>query len=114
MCQLPEKLLAPVLNFKKCLLLEIAFNRMASYELVFKKSVAQDLRSIPKKDVARILKRIEDLRDDPRGEECVKLSAKERYRVHQGIYRIIYEIQDSKLMVIVVKVAHRFSVYRNN
>jgi mRNA interferase RelE/StbE len=40
---------------------------MASYELVVKKSVAKDLRSIPEMDVARILKRIEALRDDPRG-----------------------------------------------
>ena len=68
---------------------------MASYELLFKKSVAKDLLSIPKKDVARILKRIEALREDPRGEGCVKLSAQERYRVRQGVYRIVYEIRET-------------------
>lgn len=87
---------------------------MASYELVFKKSVAKDLRSIPKKDVARLLKRIEDLRDDPRGEGCVKLSAQERYRVRQGVYRIIYEIRENELVVIVVKIDHRSAVYKNH
>ncbi|MBT8145371.1 MAG: type II toxin-antitoxin system RelE/ParE family toxin [Gammaproteobacteria bacterium] len=88
---------------------------MASYELVFKKSVAKDFRSIPKKDVARILERIEALREYPRGEGCVKLSAQqERYRVRQGIYRIVYEIQDNELIVIVVKVAYRSSIYRNS
>ena len=86
---------------------------MASYELVFKKSVAKDLRSIPKKDVARILRRIEALRDDPRGEGCVKLSAQERYRVRQGVYRIVYEIRDKELIVMVVKVAHLANVYKN-
>lgn len=86
---------------------------MASYDLVFKKSVAKDLRSIPKRDVGRILKRIEALRDDPRGEGCVKLSAQERYRIRLGVYRIVYEIRDDELVVIVVKVAHRSTVYKN-
>jgi len=87
---------------------------MASYELVFKKSVAKDLRSIPKKDVARILQRIEALRDDPRGEGCVKLSAQERYRARQGVYRIVYEIRENELVVMVVKIGHRSAVYKSS
>jgi mRNA interferase RelE/StbE len=87
---------------------------VANYELVFKESVSKDLRSIPKKDVARILKRIEALRKDPRGQGCVKLSAQERYRVRQGIYRIVYEIRENELVVTVVKVAHRATVYKRS
>ena len=87
---------------------------MASYELVFKKSVAKDLRSIPKKDIARILQRIETLRDDPRGDGCVKLSAQERYRVRQGVYRIVYEIRENELIVMVVKIGHRSAVYKSS
>ena len=87
---------------------------MASYELVFKKSVAKDLRSIPKNDVARILKRIQALRENPRGEGCVKLSAQERYRVRQGVYRIVYEIRESELVIMVVKVGHRSAVYKSS
>jgi len=87
---------------------------MASYELVFKKSVAKDLTSIPTKDVARILKRVEALRQDPRGEGCVKLSAQERYRVRQGVYRIVYEIHDNELVVMVVKVGHRSAIYKRS
>lgn len=87
---------------------------MASYELVFKKSVAKDLRSIPKKDIVRILKRIEALREDPRGDGCVKLSAQERYRVRQGVYRIVYEIQEGRLVITVVKIAHRSAVYKGS
>jgi mRNA interferase RelE/StbE len=87
---------------------------MASYELVFKKSVAKDLRSVPKKDLVRILKRIEGLREDPRGEGCVKLSAQERYRVRQGVYRIVYEIRENELIVMVVKVGHRSAVYKSS
>lgn len=85
---------------------------MTSYKLVFRRSVAKDLRPIPKQDVARILRRIEALRKDPRPPECEKLSAQERYRVRQGVYRIIYEITDQHLIITVVKVGHRKHVYR--
>lgn len=76
---------------------------MAKYKLLFKKSVAKDLRSIPKRDVTRILKCFDSLSDDPRAPGCEKLSGRERYRMRQGAYRIIYEINDDKLIVIVVK-----------
>ncbi len=87
---------------------------MASYDLYFKKSVSKDLRSIPRKDVGRILERIEALRIDPRGEGCMKLSGQERYRVRKGVYRIIYEIHENELVVMVVKVAHRSAVYKGS
>ncbi len=87
---------------------------MAKYSLAFKKSVAKDLRSIPNKDVKRILKCIESLRDNPRGEGCIKLSSQERYRIRQGIYRIVYEINDSELIIMIVKVAHRSEAYNNS
>jgi len=84
---------------------------MASYNLSFKKSVAKDLRNIPNKDVKKILKCIEKLCKNPRAEGCIKLSAQERYRVRQGTYRIVYEIKDTELIILVVKVAHRSVVY---
>ena len=85
---------------------------MASYELAFKKSVAKDLRELPKQDVKRILQRVRSLSDDPRPPGCEKLSGQERYRVRQGLYRIVYEIHDDAVLVIVVKVGHRRDVYR--
>jgi mRNA interferase RelE/StbE len=85
---------------------------MGKFSLVFKRSVAKDLREIPKKDVSRILKCCEALTYDPRGQECEKLSGQERYRLRQGPYRIVYEIQDDVLVVITVKVGHRRDVYR--
>ena len=87
---------------------------MANYSLAFKKSVAKDLRNIPRKDVKQILKCIQRLREDPRAEGCIKLSGQERYRVRQGVYRIIYEILDARLIILVVKVAHRSVIYKNN
>ncbi|MFA5515749.1 MAG: type II toxin-antitoxin system RelE/ParE family toxin [Desulfuromonadales bacterium] len=86
---------------------------MASYRLVFKHSVAKDLRALPKAAVLAILQRIDALAEDPRPVGCEKLSAQERYRVRQGVYRILYEIQDRDLVVTVVKIGHRREVYRN-
>lgn len=80
---------------------------MENYKLRFKKSVAKDLRSLPNKDVKRILNCIKSLCDNPRAKGCIKLSGKELYRVRSGTYRIVYGIQDSELIIMVIKVAHR-------
>jgi len=87
---------------------------MASYKLVFKKSVARDLRPIPNKDVARILARMEALQENPRPVGSEKLSGLDRYRIRQGMYRIIYEVTDELLVVTVVKVGHRKHVYKRS
>ena len=85
---------------------------MGSFEIIFKRSVAKDLRQIPKKDVAKILKRIEALRVEPRPVGVEKLSGQEKYRIRQGVYRILYEIRNAELIVVVVKIGHRRDVYR--
>jgi len=87
---------------------------MASYELIFKESVVRILRTIPNVDVARILECIETLRHDPRPIGCEKLSGKEKYRVRQGGYRVIYEIRDADLVICIVKAGYRSSVYRTD
>jgi mRNA interferase RelE/StbE len=87
---------------------------MAKYKITFKKSVAKDLRSIPQKDIKRILGQIDILSNDPKYEGCIKLSGQEQYRVRVGLYRIIYEIKDSMLIVQVVKIGHRSHVYKSN
>ena len=86
---------------------------MAKYSIVFKRSVYKDLRSLPKTDVKRIIQRIDSFASDPRGQGCEKLSGLERYRVRQGDYRIVYEIQDDRLVVVVVKIGYREQVYKS-
>lgn len=86
---------------------------MAKYRLVFKKSVIKDFKSIPNAQVSKILSRIERLANDPRPRGSIKLAGQEqRYRVRQGPYRILYEIEDDELIVIVVKAGHRKDVYQ--
>jgi mRNA interferase RelE/StbE len=81
-------------------------------EDVLKKSAARELEDIPKRDLVRVVERIRSLSVDPRPPGVEKLSGQERYRVRQGNYRIVYSIQDTELVIWVVKIGHRREVYR--
>ena len=85
---------------------------MAEYKIFFKKSVEKDFRVIPKKDLKKILDRIEALVEDPRPPGSEKLTGQHRYRLRQGRYRILYSVQDDELTVWVVRVGHRKEIYR--
>lgn len=87
---------------------------MASYRLVIKKSAAKELDEIAgKKDRQRIAQRILALADNPRPPGVEKLSGtSEKYRVRQGNFRILYEIQDDILVVYIVRIADRKEIYR--
>ena len=85
---------------------------MAQYRVIVRKSVSKDLNRIPQKDVQRILKAIRALSQDPRPPLSKKLSGEEKYRLRCGAYRVLYEIQDEKLIVCIVRTRHRKDVYR--
>jgi mRNA interferase RelE/StbE len=85
---------------------------MAPYRLIVKQSVSKDLRKIPQKDVRRILTAIQTLASNPRPPQSKKLSGQERYRLRQGNYRILYTIEDDRLIICVVNVGDRRDVYR--
>ncbi len=84
---------------------------MGVYKIFFKKSVWKDFKSIPDKDLTKILTCIESLGENPRQPGCKKLSGQEKYRLKYGRYRIIYSIQDKELSIWIVKVGHRRNVY---
>ncbi len=85
---------------------------MAEFKIYFSESVEKDFRAIPKKEVKKILRRIQSLAAEPRPLGCEKLTGEERYRVRQGRYRIVYSVQDNEHTVWIVKVGHRKDVYR--
>jgi mRNA interferase RelE/StbE len=85
---------------------------MGEYKIFFKESVEKDFRTIPKKDLQKIILRIQALAKDPRPSGREKLTGQERYRIRQGQYRIIYSIQDNEFTVWVVKIGHRKDIYR--
>ncbi|MFM2430906.1 MAG: hypothetical protein RLZZ511_2119 [Cyanobacteriota bacterium] len=84
------------------------------YEVLIKPAVLRQTKKLELPIQIAVEAAIELLADDPRPEGCTKLKGAEnlyRIRVAKN-YRIIYEIQDKKLIVIVVKVGHRREVYR--
>ena len=85
---------------------------MAGYRVVVKPSAAKELDKIPKRDLERVVKAIQSLSEDPRRHGAQKLSGEERYRVRQGDYRVVYEIDDTERVVVIVKVKHRREAYR--
>ena len=88
---------------------------MAKYRLRIKKSAAKELEAISRRaDRRRIVTRIRALAEDPRPPGCKKLSGSERYRIRQGPYCIVYAIEDNQLIVYVVKIGDRKSVYRSS
>ena len=85
---------------------------MADFKIEIKKSAAKELEKIQKKDRDRIIERIQALAADPRPPQSKKLSGEEKYRIRQGDYRVLYQIFDEVITVVVVKVAHRREVYK--
>lgn len=86
---------------------------MANYRVLIKPSAKKELLAVStKKDRQRLVSRIQGLADNPRPSGCHKLSGHDRYRVRQGQYRIVYEIHDDELVVVVIKLGHRRDVYR--
>ena len=86
---------------------------MDSLRVEFVRSATKDLRGIDRKWISKIIPAIEALADDPRPAGCRKLVGSEySYRIRVGDYRVIYEIQDLELVVLIVRVRHRRDVYR--
>ena len=86
---------------------------MVSYKVRVKQSAEKELRTISKSDLGRIISRIQALSKDPRPKNVEMLRGQDRYlRLRQGDYRILYEVDDSKKEVLVIKVGHRREVYR--
>jgi mRNA interferase RelE/StbE len=86
---------------------------MGRYRVFIKPSAVREIEGIAEKNQRqRIVAKIEALSDDPRPPGCEKLTGREQYRVRLGAYRIVYAIEDDRLVVYVVKVGHRSSVYR--
>ncbi|MGD1908925.1 MAG: type II toxin-antitoxin system RelE/ParE family toxin [Leptolyngbyaceae cyanobacterium] len=85
-----------------------------TYEILIQPSAQRRLRKLPAAVQKDLIALIERLADDPRPSNCKKLKGRQnRYRVRSGDYRIIYSIEDSTLVVRVIKVGHRRDVYED-
>ncbi len=86
---------------------------MASYKVIPKPSLDKDLRSLPRAAIARVVKSLEGLADDPFPRQALKLEGGENlYRLRVGVYRVVYAVDRSARVVVVHYVRHRRDVYR--
>lgn len=84
-----------------------------AYRVIIERGALRDLKNVPVDICGRIDERIQALADSPRPQGVEKLSGSDcSYRVRVGSYRILYEIHDEILHVLVVKIGHRRDVYR--
>jgi mRNA interferase RelE/StbE len=83
------------------------------YEVLFQPSAGRQIRKLPADVQRRVVLAAEALGVDPRPAGCQRLKGPESiWRIRVGDYRILYEIRDKALRVLVVRVGHRREVYR--
>jgi len=83
------------------------------YKVEFAPAAARQIKRLTPDIQKRIIDRIEKLMTNPRPGAVKKLADEENlYRLPAGDYRIIYQIQDKDLLVLIVKIGHRRDVYR--
>jgi mRNA interferase RelE/StbE len=84
------------------------------YSINFKPAALRQLRKLPKSLQSAIIVAIENLTHNPRPDGCKKLkNSTALYRIRVAVtYRIIYEIQDKNLVILIVKIGHRSNIYQ--
>ena len=84
------------------------------YEVELSKAAARQIRKLDRQIQIRILNRLDNLKDDPRPAGAIQLQGTTEvlYRIREGAFRVIYIVEDKKLLVLVLRVAHRSEVYR--
>ena len=84
---------------------------MTRYEVVFKESAVKELKALDKSVRKRVGSVIDVLASDPRPPGCVRLKGSSSYRIRVGDWRIIYEVNDGLLTVMILKTGHRSRVH---
>lgn len=82
------------------------------HTVIISKAVEKQILRLPSPVIDRVRDRLAELEENPRPPGVQKLHGRDAWRVRVGDYRIVYEIQDERLVVIVIRVAHRREVYR--
>lgn len=86
---------------------------MPPYKVRFARRADKELAALQRDLQERIVHAADALALDPRPASCRKLAGMEdTYRIRVGDYRVLYEIHDNQLLVLVVRVAHRREAYR--
>lgn len=86
---------------------------MDFYKIKWKNSAKKELKNINKKDIPDLVKAVEKLASNPYPQGVKKIvSSQNNYRIRVGIYRIIYEVNSDQLIILIVKIGSRQSIYK--
>jgi mRNA interferase RelE/StbE len=85
-----------------------------SYSITIKQSAARALARINRPERERIIQRIDQLAEHPGAGSVLKGELSGLRRIRVGTYRVVYELRDAELVVLVVRIGHRREVYRRS
>ncbi len=85
-----------------------------TYSIKFRPSVEKSLRKLPQKELIRIKRKIDALAENLPNPATTKMRGNNKFhKIRAGDYRIIYEIHDDTLAILVAKIRHRKDVYKH-
>lgn len=83
------------------------------YSIEFRPAVLKSMKRLPKRDLRRIKKKVDDLAENLPDPATTKMKGNNTFhKIRVGGYRIVYEIHQDRLVILVVKVGHRKDVYK--
>lgn len=82
------------------------------FTIVFKPSVLKKSKRFPKKDLKRIKEKLDSLCENPYVNAIKVREIKDVWRVRVGDYRILYRIENNRMVILVVRIDHRKQVYK--
>ena len=83
-----------------------------TYAVEILRAAQKQLAKIERQAQSRIIDSIKSLAANPRPSGCKKLSGRPAWRIRIGAYRVIYEIHDDRLVVLVLSLGDRKDLYR--
>ncbi len=82
------------------------------YRVIVKPSADRQLKRLPLAVATRLVAAMTALEDDPRPKGCKKLAGMDAWRIRVADYRIVYEIHEREIVILVLRIAHRKDIYR--
>ena len=83
-----------------------------TYTIEIAAQAEKEITCLPKGDQRRVVRAIRNLAQEPRPRGSVKITDSSLCRMRVGVYRVVYAIEDDKLIVCIVRVRHRKDAYR--
>lgn len=84
-----------------------------TYELEFSRSAKKELKKLPPRVIKQVLQAIDGLSHNPRKGNVRPMTGSKSWRLRVGEYRVVYDIHDTRLLVLIIRVRPRGSAYKN-